>query len=41
MKINCVINFKQHLWCYEYDYNGNRYSPVMTTATVKQLHIIT
>jgi len=29
----------QHLWRYEYDYKGNRYSLVTTTVTVKQLHI--
>jgi len=28
-----------HLWHYEYDCKCNRYSPVMTTVAVKQLHI--
>jgi len=30
---------KQHLWCYEYDYECNHYSLVMTTVAAKQLHI--
>jgi len=37
----CLMNelrYVKHLWCYEYDYKCNRYSPVMTTVAVKQLH---
>jgi len=37
MKIElCYV--KQHLWRYEYDYKRTRYSLVMTTVAVKQLH---
>jgi len=30
---------QQHLWRYEYDCKCNRYSPVTTTVSVKQLHV--
>jgi len=36
---NELLDVKQHLWCSEYDYKCNCYSPVMTTVAVKQLHI--
>jgi len=31
---------KQHLWCYEYDYNCNCYSIVTPNITVKQLNVM-
>jgi len=36
--MNCVV-FKQHFWCYEYDYKCDLYSLVMTTVTMKQLQV--
>jgi len=42
-KNDCIMNelryVKPHLWRYEYDYKCNRYSLVMTTVAVKQLHV--
>jgi len=36
---NELHHIKQHLWCSEDDYNYNRYSLLMPTVAMKQLHV--
>jgi len=33
------LHYVKHIWRYAYDYKCNRYSLVMTTVAVKQLHV--